>query len=430
MAIRKIKRAKPYVVFWKLPYTGKVKCKAFLTKEEAEKYDAFISYRLKYEKESFLVEDSEPKEASLTLEAACDAYLEASGAYKNEKILSWRMDGLKIPLELFGNKPISQITAANLQEVMLKHLTKKATTAGGKRLTNRVIKPVTARNRMKTLITILNWAKKKGMLETVPTLPDLPQEFYKHVVPPSESELKRILEVAPEHLQRVILIGARCGVRVGPSEMFKLQWEHVDFERGVLRVQAAEKNKKEPWREVPIQRDILDLFRKWHESDMADGKKFIIHYNGKDGVDSIRHCWNTTKKKAGITRELTPYSLRHKFATDLLAAGTDPGTVAKLMGHTSTDMIFEHYQHVMTKQKVQAIENLPTLGMGLKSHEKAPEPVIPIEKQCAPQKTWVNSSASQRFVCRGVRSSGMYKRYVQASSDEKRSAKTMANRLK
>ncbi len=60
---------------------------------------------------------------------------------------------------------------------------------------------------------------------------------------------------------------------------------------------------------------------------------------------------------------MTPYSLRHKFATDLLAAGTDPGTVAKLMGHTSTDMIFAHYQHVMTKQKIQAIEALPVLNV-------------------------------------------------------------------
>ena len=82
----------------------------------------------------------------------------------------------------------------------------------------------------------------------------------------------------------------------------------------------------------------------------------------QDGVNSILHCWNTAKKKAGITRELTPYSLRHKFATDLLAAGTDPGTVAKLMGHSSTDMIFAHYQHVMTQQKVQAIENLPKIS--------------------------------------------------------------------
>ncbi|MGX8718245.1 MAG: tyrosine-type recombinase/integrase [Desulfovibrio sp.] len=156
--------------------------------------------------------------------------------------------------------------------------------------------------------------------------------------------------------------GARCGVRVGESELLKLRWEHVDFERGVLRVQAADKNKKEPWREVPIQQDILELFREWHKADQKSRNAFIIHYNEKDGIDSIQKGWEAAKKRAGITRKLPAYSLRHKFATDLLAAGADPGTVAKLMGHSSTDMIFAHYQHVMTKQKVQAIESLPTIG--------------------------------------------------------------------
>ena len=108
MAIRMIKRAKPYQVYWNDPYTGKRKSASFSTLKEAEKYDALINYRLKYEKESFL-EDVQaevvpvPKpEQPQTLEEVCEAYLEASGAYKKEKTLRWRMDGLKIPLELFG----------------------------------------------------------------------------------------------------------------------------------------------------------------------------------------------------------------------------------------------------------------------------------------------------------------------------------------
>ncbi len=366
MAIRTINRAKPYQVYWNDPYTGKRGTKTFATRKEAEKYDAQINYRLKYEKESFLAEAQEaaaqPAAQPQTLEEVCEAYLEDSGAYKKEKTLRWRMDGLKIPLELFGSKPIAKITAEDLQTIMLKHLNTKATTAGGKRNTDHLIKPVTARSRMKTLITVFNWAKKKGILKAVPTYPDLPPAYYEHIVPPSESEMQRLLEVSPEHLQRAIIIGARCGVRVGESELLKLRWEHVDFERGVLRVQAADKNKKEPWREVPIQQDILSLFKEWYEADQKRGWKYIIHFRKQDGVNSILHCWNTAKKKAGITRELTPYSLRHKFATDLLATGTDPGTVAKLMGHNSTDMVFAHYQHVMTRQKVQAIENLPKIS--------------------------------------------------------------------
>ncbi len=42
MAIRKIKRAKPYQVYWRDPYTGKFKSATFQIKEDAEKYDAYI----------------------------------------------------------------------------------------------------------------------------------------------------------------------------------------------------------------------------------------------------------------------------------------------------------------------------------------------------------------------------------------------------
>ena len=162
MAIRMIKRAKPYQVYWNNPYTGKRESATFATLKEAEKHDALITYRLKFEKESFLAEaqaevvPQAPKQAT-TLEEVCDAYLEAKGVYKDEKKLRWRMEGLKLPLELFGSKPIANLTSGDLQTIMLKHLNKQATMAAGKRATNRLIKPVTVRSRMRTLITIMNY---------------------------------------------------------------------------------------------------------------------------------------------------------------------------------------------------------------------------------------------------------------------------------
>ena len=77
-------------------------------------------------------------------------------------------------------------------------------------------------------------------------------------------------------------------------------------------------------------------------------------------VKDIKRAWKSSLAKASL-REFTPYSLRHAFATNLLSAGVDPGTVAKLMGHTSTDMIFAHYQHVISDQKRRAVEVLPPL---------------------------------------------------------------------
>lgn len=62
-----------------------------------------------------------------------------------------------------------------------------------------------------------------------------------------------------------------------------------------------------------------------------------------------------------ITRRIRPYDLRHTFATELIAAGTDIGTVAKLMGHSTPTMLLKHYQYVMDTQKRNAIEALPEL---------------------------------------------------------------------
>jgi hypothetical protein len=42
----------------------------------------------------------------------------------------------------------------------------------------------------------------------------------------------------------------------------------------------------------------------------------------------------------------------------LIASGTDVGTVAALMGHTTPTMVLTHYQHVLTKQKKLAVSTL------------------------------------------------------------------------
>lgn len=74
------------------------------------------------------------------------------------------------------------------------------------------------------------------------------------------------------------------------------------------------------------------------------GAQTVINYRGKP-LRAIKTAWNATLRRAGIERKMWPYDLRHAFATSALSADVDPGTVAQIMG-TSTTMIFEHYQHV------------------------------------------------------------------------------------
>ena len=66
------------------------------------------------------------------------------------------------------------------------------------------------------------------------------------------------------------------------------------------------------------------------------------------------------RARAGVGRagELRLYDLRHGFATAALEAGADVRTTADLMGHASTRMTMEVYQHVADERKREAAERI------------------------------------------------------------------------
>ncbi|MDL2315862.1 tyrosine-type recombinase/integrase [Desulfovibrio sp. OttesenSCG-928-A18] len=102
---------------------------------------------------------------------------------------------------------------------------------------------------------------------------------------------------------------------------------------------------------------LLPIIRRWRADDGPD-MEYVIHFRGKP-VHVIRTAWAQALKRAGITRRIRPYYLRHAFATEALAAGADIRTMAELMGHADVTMILRHYQHVLDRQKKAAVEAVP-----------------------------------------------------------------------
>lgn len=346
MAIRKREgRAKPWQCYWNNPYTNKRESESFETKEEALKQDSLIKHRLKFERESFRPEEKEQQEKTeCTLEQVYVAYLREKQFSKHD--LAAQVSGMRFILSELGKQPLSAITFPILNNLLAKMSVSK-------------LKTVTVRKRMAYLRTVLRWAAEKGLHE-MSRFPRLPLGEYERFIPPTPEEIAKIMEVAPPHIQRVVIIGSQFGARVGPSELFALKWQDVDLIQGIIRIHGAQKNRKAPWREVPIRESLIPILTEWAIADREKGIEFLIHYHGKR-VGMIRSAWKVTLEKAGITRRIRPYDLRHAFATELIAAGTDIGTVAKLMGHSTPTMVLSHYQYVMDKQKRAAVESLPEI---------------------------------------------------------------------
>lgn len=237
MAIRERKgRLSPWQVYWNNPFTGKRECANFKTETEAKKHDSLIRHRLKFERESFRPEEEE-NEPELTLENAYILYLKEKQFDKAG--LDWQLESMKPVLQEYGHTPVKDMTREIFVSVMEKMKLKPN------------VKPVTVRGRLSVFRTVLKWCAERNLCGCI-NFPKLRPAEYERFIPPNPEEISAMLAAAPEHVQRVILLGWQCGVRIGGSELFRLTWNDVDFQRNCLVVHGSKKNKKASWREVPL----------------------------------------------------------------------------------------------------------------------------------------------------------------------------------
>lgn len=142
------------------------------------------------------------------------------------------------------------------------------------------------------------------------------------------------------------------------SEMINLKWNDINLMTGQLKVVEGKGSKD---RILWIGEGMLDDLRRWREKQV--NKLHVCDYvftNRTKGqlVDrDIREMISNYSNKAGINKKVSPHTLRHSYATDLLRHTKNIRLVQKALGHEdlSTTMI---YTHIVDDEYEKELKNL------------------------------------------------------------------------
>lgn len=207
----------------------------------------------------------------------------------------------------------------------------------------------------------VNWAVESRRLSVSPLAGlRIPSARSRRPAPPTVAELQAMLCYAAPHVRRVIILGLYLGARTGPSELFRLRWADFDARAGVIRVPHAAKSDGADGRDVPVRSELIPMMERWREEDGAC--PWIIHFHGRP-VCSVSSAWHSARRRAGISRRITCYGLRHAFATYALRAGADLRGVAELMGHDDVTQVVRTYDHIDDERRRATVESLPALAL-------------------------------------------------------------------
>ena len=223
--------------------------------------------------------------------------------------------------------------------------------------------PLTVRTQTYYIIGLRSFFRyviKRGEPCLAPDQIELPKLEPRELSYLTNEELERMLE-QPETttmsgLRDRALIETLFSTGLRVSELAALDKKMLNTDSGEMRVVG--KGRKE--RIVFISERAREWLQKYFEKRLDENEAAFVGYRGKGVGDdpspkvqlqatrltsrSVDRIIQKHSAAAGIVKNITPHSLRHSFATDLLLNGADIRSVQTLLGHASitTTQIYTH----------------------------------------------------------------------------------------
>lgn len=186
-----------------------------------------------------------------------------------------------------------------------------------------------------------------------------------------ESEYLTFIKVAkskvkyPSYLTTYII--AVTGLRF--AEVQGLTWKDIDFDNGYIDINKTfdysisqnfgpTKN-EQSIRKVPIDKNSLELLRNFKSDYYQDNKLGRVCFGASNNATN-----KVIKRVTG--RNLTNHSLRHTYASYLIAQGVDLISVSKLLGHENLNITLKVYAHQIESLKEKNDHQVKNIFQNLK----------------------------------------------------------------
>jgi integrase len=147
-----------------------------------------------------------------------------------------------------------------------------------------------------------------------------------------EEKLLAVCTGAKAHLRPIIIMALDTGMRRG--EIFKLKWADINFENGLINIQAFN-TKTLRQRQVAItSRLAQELHALWGRSTLNPDELVF-------GVANVKKAFSKARVVAGIP-DLRFHDLRHTHATRLVSGHVPLSEVGRVLGHTQANTTYRY----------------------------------------------------------------------------------------
>ena len=188
------------------------------------------------------------------------------------------------------------------------------------------------------------------------------EEARKKIVVLDHTAIAALLQAARQdidpHIWLFTAIAAGTGMR--HSEILKMQWKDIDFDRSRIFVPFA----KSGPRHQPVPKRLMQTLRtEWAKGDKPSEHLFpALRKDAKFPFrQSMAEPFRRVVRAAGLDpKKISPHILRHTAITALVQSGIDIPTIQQISGHKTPQMVYR-YTHIADHHVSQAVDTLDSI---------------------------------------------------------------------